>query len=193
MSKIVFMLEEPSMKELLDKLLPDLLPQGVDFMTVTHEGKQDLEKSITRKLRAWKEPGVRFIIVRDQDGGDCCRIKDNLSSICAQVGRPDSVVRIVCNELESWFLGDLTAVAAAYDKPSIARLQRKKKYRNPDGVTNAAEELKKLVPDYQKLQGARRIADYIDRDRNLSNSFHAFLEGVLRIANSNPDPGERFF
>jgi len=99
--------------------------------------------------------------------------------------QPDSVVRIVCNELESWFLGDLVAVAAAYDKPSIARLQGKRKYRNPDNVTNAAEELKKLVPEYQKLQGARRIANHIDRDRNLSNSFRVFLEGVLRVANSN--------
>ncbi|WP_347489642.1 DUF4276 family protein [Desulfoscipio sp. XC116] len=185
MSKIVFMLEEPSMKELLDKLLPQLLPQGVDFMTVPHEGKQDLERSIRRKLRAWNEPGVRFIIVRDQDGGNCFRIKGDLLNICKLAGRPDSVIRIVCNELESWFLGDLVAVAAAYDKPRIARLQGKRKYRNPDNVTNAAEELKKLVPEYQKLQGARRIANHIDRDRNISNSFRVFLEGVLRVANSN--------
>jgi len=184
MSKIVFLLEEPSMRELLDRLLPELLPRGVDFMTIPHEGKQDLEKSIPRKLRAWKEPGVRFIIVRDQDGGDCYRIKDNLISICTRGGRADSVVRIVCNELESWFLGDLAAVATAYDRPSIVRLQRKKKYRNPDSITNAAEELKKLVPEYQKLQGARRIAEHIDKDRNLSNSFHVFLEGVLRVINS---------
>ena len=43
MNKIVFMLEEPSMKELLDKLLPKVLPRGVDFVTIPHEGKQDKE------------------------------------------------------------------------------------------------------------------------------------------------------
>lgn len=40
MSKIVFLLEEPSMKELLDRLLPGLLPTGVEFITIPHEGKK---------------------------------------------------------------------------------------------------------------------------------------------------------
>lgn len=146
MSKIVFLLEEPSMKELLDVLLPGLLPTGVSFMTIPHEGKQDLSRSIPRKLRGWREPGVRFIIVRDQDGADCYVLKENLLKLCREAGRDDALVRIVCNELESWFLGDLPAVADAYDKPSIARLQGKRKFRNPDSITNAAEELKKLVP-----------------------------------------------
>jgi len=181
MSKIVFLLEEPSMKELLDILLPQLLPPNVEFMAIPHEGKQDLEKSIPNKLRGWREPGVRFIILRDQDGADCLNLKEKLLSICREAGRGDSVVRIVCNELESWFLGDLTAVAKAYDRPSISRLQGKRKYRNPDNITNAAEELKKMVPEYQKLQGARKIACHISINRNQSNSFHAFLEGISKV------------
>ena len=47
---------------------------------------------------------------------------------------------------------DLAAVAAAFKAPSIIRLQRKAKYRNPDILTNAAQELKKIVPGYQKLK-----------------------------------------
>jgi len=140
-----------------------------------------LEKSIPRKLRAWREPGVRFIIMRDQDGADCLRLKEKLCRICAEADRGDSLIRIVCNELESWFLGDLTAVAAALNTPSIARLQRKAKYRNPDSLTNAAQELKKIVPGYQKLRGARMIAGHIETRRNYSSSFQVFIEGVLRI------------
>ena len=68
MSRIVFLLEEDSMKVLLEGLLPRLFP-GLSFLCLSHEGKQDLEKSIPRKLKAWREPGVRFVVVRDQDGG----------------------------------------------------------------------------------------------------------------------------
>jgi len=69
MSRVVFLLEERSMKILLEELLPRLVP-GMPFICIPHEGKQDLEKSISRKLRAWREPGARFVVVRDNDGGD---------------------------------------------------------------------------------------------------------------------------
>lgn len=45
MSRVVFLLEEYSMKVLLDGLLPRLFPE-LPFLCVPHEGKQDLEKSI---------------------------------------------------------------------------------------------------------------------------------------------------
>ena len=63
MGRMVFLLEEQSMKELLDGLLPRLFP-GLNFLCVPHEGKQDLERSIPRKLRAWRVPGDRFVIVQ---------------------------------------------------------------------------------------------------------------------------------
>jgi hypothetical protein len=80
MSRIVFLTEEYSMKVLLDGLLPRLAP-GLRFLCVPHEGKQDLEKSIPKKLRAWREPGVRFVVLRDNDGGDCRGLKDRLAAL----------------------------------------------------------------------------------------------------------------
>ncbi len=65
MSRIVFFLEEYSMKVLLDGLLPRLFPE-LPFFCVPHEGKRDLELSIPRKLRAWREPGARFAVIRDK-------------------------------------------------------------------------------------------------------------------------------
>ena len=47
MSRVVFLLEEYSMKALLDALLPRLFPD-LRFLCVPHEGKGDLEKSIPR-------------------------------------------------------------------------------------------------------------------------------------------------
>ena len=46
--KLVFFLEEESMKELLDGILPKILPDNITFKTIPHEGKYDLEKSFPR-------------------------------------------------------------------------------------------------------------------------------------------------
>ena len=72
--RLVFLLEEPSMKRLLEGLLPRLMPglvAGHHFVCVPHEGKSDLDRSIPRKLSAWQIPGDRFVVVRDNDGADC--------------------------------------------------------------------------------------------------------------------------
>ena len=102
------------MAVLLEGLLPLLYP-GLPFQCVSHEGKNDLEKSIPRKLRAWREPGVRFVIIRDNDGGDCRRVKE-------------------------------------------------------------------LVPEFQKVSGARRVAPHLTRDGNRSRSYQALLAGVETLA-----------
>ena len=50
MTRLVFLVEEYSMKVLLEGLLPRLFPL-LDFRCIPHEGKQDLDKSITRKSK----------------------------------------------------------------------------------------------------------------------------------------------
>ncbi len=179
MMELYFMLEEPSMKELLKMILPRVLPEGIQYHLIKHEGKQDLEKSLPRKLRAITHD-ARFIVVRDQDSADCYEIKKRLCDICSSSGRKDTVVRIACHEMESWFLGDLQAVEKAYNIGGLSRRQQQRKYRNPDGLNNAAQELKKLVPGYQKISGARTIGQHMDINRNCSASFRVFLEGVYK-------------
>ena len=56
---LVFLLEERSMKEFLDILLPKILPENVGFRTIPHEGKSDLEKSIKTKLVRRNRAGRR--------------------------------------------------------------------------------------------------------------------------------------
>lgn len=146
---LVFLLEEPSMKALLEVLLPRIIPSYVNFKCIAHRGKQDLEKSIPRKLKAWNTP-AKFIIIRDQDSGDCLEIKQQLFDLCQQSGRSDVLIRIVCHELESWFLGDLAAVEKAF-KLRTGKLNQKQnntKYKNPDRLNSAKQELKKLVSNY---------------------------------------------
>jgi hypothetical protein len=177
MSRLVFLLEERSMKTLLEGLLPRLIP-GLPFICVPHEGKQDLEKSIPRKLRAWREPGVRFVAVRDNDGGDCRTLKERLSALCADNGRADALVRIACQELEAWYFGEPQALAQAFDRDQLIRMYQKARYRDPDAIQQPSRELVKLIPEFQKVSGARRMAMYLSRNGNRSRSFQVFMDGV---------------
>lgn len=181
MTQLVFFLEEPSAREMLKGLLPKLLPANVTPQYVVFEGKQDLEKRLPIRLRAWQQPDAKFVVMRDQDRGSCKAIKQNLLEQCAASGKPDTLVRIACHELETFYLGDLNAVALSIGPDNIVRLQGKAKYRDPDRLANPAEELKKLAPSYQKVSGSRAIGPLLDIDNNRSNSFNALINGVRRL------------
>jgi hypothetical protein len=183
MTEIIFLLEEPSMAEVLKRLVPPLVPQHTNCQFVPHEGKNDLEKSIPRKLRAINSRDVLFVVVRDKNSGDCKKVKKKLQELCKQGHRPDTLVRIVCHQLESWYLGDLKAVEKAYGLHGIARRQGENKFRNPDRLANAEQELRRLAPRYQKIGGSRLIAPYMDINSNKSHSFHVFINGLCRIVN----------
>lgn len=91
------------------------------------------------------------------------------------------LIRIACKELEAWYFGDLRAVSLAYDS-HVEKLSQKRKYRIPDSIGNPKEELQKLFPKHQQLDGARRIAVHMDINHNRSASFNAFVSGVKKFA-----------
>lgn len=177
--KLIFMLEEASMKVLLDGILPRLLPEGVGFQTIPHAGKRDLELSLPRKLRAWNEPDVAFVVVHDQDSNDCLELKRELQGICAMSGR-QALVRIACRELEAWYWGDLAAVSEAYGV-DLKYLTAKSKYRNPDSIDHPKKELKRYLPQMGQIEGARRIAPHMNLEGNTSRSFQVFVQGLKRL------------
>jgi len=181
---LVFMLEEPSMKAFLDSLLPRVLPSSTTFTLIAHEGKSDLESSLPRKLKAWRKPDAKFVVVRDQDAADCKVVKARLLEIAEATGHVGTVVRIACRELEAWILGDLEAVATAFGKPQVAFLASKEKYRNPDRLGSPSDELRKLLGSYTKIAGARTAGAHIDVDRNCSRSFQVFVAAVRRLASA---------
>jgi len=182
--KIVFFVEGKSEKEMLNGLLPSI---GVsNFQVVPFEGKQDLEKQLPIKLRGWLEPETKFLVLRDQDRGDCKEVKERLKKICEENGQKDAVVRIACRELESWYLGDLLAVENALVIPKLSDKQNGKKYRTPDKLANASEELIKLTNNkYQKVKGSRLIGKFLGVNENKSHSFNVFVESVKRIQGNN--------
>lgn len=164
----------------LEVLLPRFFPD-LSFQCVPHEGKQDLEKSIPRKLKAWREPGVHFCVIRDNDSGDCHALKERLFALCKSSGRGDTLIRIACQELEAWYLGDPDVMAEAFANDKLRMIGKKARYRDPDAVARPSAEVRKLVPEFQKVSGARRMACHLTRDRNRSASFRTLLRGIENL------------
>lgn len=188
MSRLVFLLEEYSMKVLLDGLLPRLFP-GLQFLCVPHQGKQDLEKSIPRKLKAWREPGVRFVVLRDNDGSDCRALKRRMVETTRDGGRDDTLVRLACQELEAWYFGAPDALAIAFERPTLRRLAHGARFRDPDAIDQPARALVGQVEEFQKISGARRMAQHLSRD-NRSRSFQVLMDGIELVA-SDMDADEK--
>lgn len=184
--RLVFLLEEPSMKSLLIELLPRLFPGWVhqeDFLCIPHEGKSDLDRSIPRKLAAWKIPGDQFVIVRDNDGAVCTEVKTRLINLCHAHGRPDTLVRLVCQELEGWYIGDLQALALAFEDAKIFSPRNQKKFIQPDTWQKPSVELKRMIPTFQKGSAATLMGKHlaVDEKQNQSESFKFFIQGLRRI------------
>ena len=178
------------MQVLLDGLLPRLFPD-LPFLCVPHEGKRDLELSIPRKLRAWREPGVRFAVIRDNDGGNCKQLKAKLKQLCNQNGRGDTLIRIACQELEAWYLGEPAALANAFDEPALQNLGRQARFREPDALRRPAAEIERLIHEFKKRSAARDMARHLTREGNRFSSFRALMEGIeaMRQALVNASQG----
>lgn len=182
MRTFVFFLEEPSAKEMLKGVLHRILPDEIFIRYVIFQGKQDLEKNLNIKLRAWKLPNCTFIVMRDQDSGDCKEIKKNLANICEKTCKKGVLIRIACHELESFYLGDLAAVEKGLDLKGLERKKQQRKFRDPDLLANPSEEMFKLTNNiYDKVSGSRAIAPYLDLESNTSKSFNTLISGIKNL------------
>lgn len=181
MRELVFFLEEESAKCLIQALMPRLIQTGCPVRYVTFEGKQDLERQLERKLRAYMNPEARFIVLRDKDSSNCLDVKNSLQAICARAGKPQATIRIACHEIESWYLADMEALGRAYAK-DLTHLQAHRKFRNPDELGNPVQELKRLIPEYQKIDGSRRIGKHLDIGNTRSRSFFHLTRAIINEA-----------
>jgi hypothetical protein len=153
---------------------------GINWIVLSFQGKTDLEKNIAPKMKSWNYGTPHFIILRDQDGGDCKAVKAALRQKAKQGGQPFTV-RVVCNELESWFLGELDAVEAAFPKSKACKHKQAAKFRVPDALGNANQELEKLVQVAGKVGRAEVIASFFDPTKCISNSFQVFWRTTTEL------------
>lgn len=190
LDRIEILVEEPSIAEVLRGILPSILPNGwnldANCFIRCHNGKQDLQRSIPHKLRSASGKNIRtgFIILQDQDSDDCVRLKHKLTDMCDKAITSWKVsykVRIVCHELESWYLGDMDAIEHVFSQFHAKKYKNRKIFRNPDQCINPKRELKKLVEDYPQIATAREIAKHMSVDKNTSRSFNCFINCLLQM------------
>lgn len=185
MKTIVFFLEESSAREMLQGILPKILPANVYPNYIIFEGKQDLEKNLVRKLRNWCLPDSVFVVIRDQDSEKCELVKRRLLDLCQKTGKKNVLVRVACRELESFYLGDIDAVEKGLGIPGIAARQKQSKFRKPDTLGNPYQELCRLTKGrYQKRSGSRSIAPHLRLEGNTSHSFNVLLSGIRGLLNN---------
>lgn len=191
--RLEVLVEEPSAEEALKALLPRIVP-GVAFQIVPFNGKTDLLRKLPVRLRDyayyWAETGLRIIVLLDRDNDDCAELKRRLVEIAHDAGLPGeaTLFRIVIEELEAWFLGDVPALHAAYPKvpPSLGS---QTKFRDPENVPGGAwEGLEHVLQKHgyhrkglQKVRAASEIAPHMDIENNRSQSFQVFRDGLRRL------------
>lgn len=178
---LVCFTEEESAKELLNVIIPKIAGPQVEFLCISFEGKQDLSKQLERKLKRWCVPNTTFLILTDQDSNDCKILKQRLIGKVTASGKQSSTkIRIACRELESFYLGDLSAVEKAFSVNNIARRQNNTKFRNPDRLGNPKQELERLTNhEYSEITGSQLIARQLDLEGlNMSKSFNMLVKTI---------------
>lgn len=184
MKELVFLLEEASAKAMLESLLPRILHPDIRYRCIPFEGKQDLERQMGRRLRAYLNPRSRFIVLRDQDSAPDCRdVKARLVERCQQAGQAGkTLVRIACRELESFYLADLNAVEQGLGVKNLSRLQGSAKFRCPDPLGSPSKVLDELTGGrYQKVSGSESIGKFLAPDNERSSSFKNLIKGIRRM------------
>ena len=190
MDQLEFLVEEKSMAEILRVLLPRILsfPWVLDenYFIRPHEGKSDLRRSIPKKLKGFaqhKERTTGFVIIQDQDSCDCKQLKQELVDLCNahHAENIKFLVRIVCHELEAWYLGDMQALHAVFPRFNPDKYSKKAQFRQPDACVNPKLTLKDIVGSYSQITTAKKIASYINIETNCSESFKQFVSGIRRF------------
>lgn len=181
--EIVFLLEERSAQAMLEGFIQKIIPTDITPRYIVFEGKQDMEKQMELRLRGYRVPDAQFVVLRDQDSGDCKPVKEKLLKKCDNVGKSNALVRIACRELESWYLADLAAVERGLNVSGLAHLQNKNPYRSPDSLSRPSERLARIAPSYQKVGGSRAIGPYLDLKNTRSHSFAVFIKGFQKLFN----------
>jgi hypothetical protein len=181
--------EEASIKSVFDIILPKILPEKVFFSIYKHQGKYDLEQAITRTIPSIsKIPGSKILIVRDQDNENCETTKKHLVDLLNDCCHCKYFVRIVCRELESWFLGDLAAIEKAYKRFKATKYLNNAKLRNVDRMVTPHKYLLEIIPEFSeketlpKIETALKIAPFMNLKNNKSKSFNHTIDAIKKLA-----------
>lgn len=194
--------EEPSMDIALTKLLPGVLgDRGCEFKIIDHGSKAALLKDLPARLQGYaarRSEDIRVLVLVDRDNDDCRTLKVKLERVAHSAGLATKtapgvdgqfrvVNRIVIEELEAWFLGDVPALGKAYPGVPLG-LASKAPFRDPDAVVGGTwEALGRVLKsaghytrsdNLPKIEVARRVVEHMAPAANRSRSFQVFVSGL---------------
>jgi len=196
------LVEELSAEQALRVLLPRIIAD-VEFDVRVFQGKPDLLRKLPDRLKGYApwigSVDTCLVVLVDRDDDDCLSLKAQLEQMAAAAGlstissasparRVDVANRIVVEEFEAWFFGDVPALCAAYPRVPSS-LGNRAKYRDPDGIRGGTwEALECVLQAYgyhkgglAKVTAATEIAQHMDVDTNRSRSFQVFRDGLRRL------------
>lgn len=198
---VEFLVEEPSVEVMLDAVLPKCLDPGVTYAIHPFRGKMDLLKKLPARLKGYGalRDELKIVVLVDEDRQDCLSLKNQLEDAARQAGLPTKTAcapdqtwrvlnRIVVEELEAWFFGDLQALRSAYPRVP-ASLAKQAAYRDPDAIKGGTwEALERVLQRAGYCQGglhkthvAKDVSRYMNPAANTSKSFQCFLAGLQAL------------
>lgn len=187
----------------LENIVPKIMGEEVTFTVHDLRGKQNLINKLPNRLEGYlhilsHQPDWKIVVLIDEDRDNCIEIKDNLERIAEDCGLVTKsrngnnfqvLNRIIVEELESWFFGDIDAIRVRYPRVS-GNLTNQRAYRNPDEIKGGTwEALERVLSNvgyykkgfYPKTEVARNISPFLKPDNNLSKSFQVFRDGLLKL------------
>lgn len=168
---------------------------------VTDPSKRILLDQLPRILRGYGRSLIEIgpaavIVVVDLDKRTCTDFKEELVQTLVHCNpQPKVLFRIAIEELESWLLGDRTAIKTAYPHARDSVLDSYVQ----DSICDTWEKLADAIypggSDKLKKEGwpfigqakcewAEMITPVVNIKNNASKSFQVFREGLLRLASN---------
>jgi hypothetical protein len=198
---VLFFIEEPSTEAALANLIPKLLQEQITYQFIVFQGKHDLLNNLNSRLRGyanWSPEDWRYVVLIDEDRDDCMQLKNQMEEAAKSAGLTTKTQskngnfkvlnRIVIEELEAWFLGDIDALRQVFPRLP-ASLASRQKFRDPDAITGGTwETLERLLQTngyyrsgYPKVLAAHLISLNMEPQRNRSHSFQIFYRGLQSL------------
>ncbi len=184
MGEVVCFCEGKSDVAFLKNFIQPRLPNNIRLTPISFGGKGNLKSQLIETLKEWLEKDVFFLILIDKDDDDCRYLKEEIRAKVtdSRVPSKNVLIRIACTTLESFYLGDLDAVRAAYRIPRNIT-QDEENYRAPDMLTAPEKTLCKLLNTERAVKGkwAKKISPHMSTRNNRSRSFNTLIQGLEQL------------
>lgn len=178
-SDLVVFVEESSAFEIVRAIARTLDIYG-RVTVLKHQGAGELERSYGKKIANDPFPNTKFLLLRDSDNKDCRLLKRKLLEGVPAAKRGKTRVRLVCQELEAWYLAQPDALAAAgcIQRP----IARGKLRGDVDSIADPKRIFLRHAHNSGQIELARRIGPCLDIASTKSASFKHFVSALRMLA-----------